>query len=167
MNAKTLDDGSPKVQFVETQLVEEGIAEARVILPITDPYVVHHGALGSYATVYVDDAHVEKAATILHAIPGVEKVLTRTEAAATYQLPADRIGELVVLADRHTVLGRTPEWHDLGDVEKGLRSHGGLHEGVVPMIFNRPLRDNYAQHLASGKAHNWDLFDFLCNGVTD
>ena len=116
---------------------------------------------------YVDDAHVEKAATILHAIPGVEKVLTRTEAAATYQLPADRIGELVVLADRHTVLGRTPEWHDLGDVEKGLRSHGGLHEGVVPMIFNRPLRDNYAQHLASGKAHNWDLFDFLCNGVTD
>ena len=59
MNAKTLDDGSPKVQFIETQLVEKGIAEARVILPITDPYVVHHGALGSYATVYVDDAHVD------------------------------------------------------------------------------------------------------------
>jgi hypothetical protein len=24
-----------------------------VILPITDPYVVHHGALGSFATVYL------------------------------------------------------------------------------------------------------------------
>ncbi|MBL8674240.1 MAG: phosphonoacetate hydrolase, partial [Rhodospirillales bacterium] len=30
-----------------------GAAAARVILPITDPYVVHHGALGSFATVYL------------------------------------------------------------------------------------------------------------------
>jgi phosphonoacetate hydrolase len=27
--------------------------EAQVVLPITDPYVVHHGALGSYAMVYL------------------------------------------------------------------------------------------------------------------
>ena len=31
-----------------------GAGTTRVILPITDPYVVHHGALGSFATVYVD-----------------------------------------------------------------------------------------------------------------
>mgnify|MGYP006151175575 CR=1 FL=1 len=30
-----------------------GEGQARVILPITDPYVVHHGALGSYATVHL------------------------------------------------------------------------------------------------------------------
>ena len=54
-------------------------------------------------------------------------------------MPTDRIGELVVLSDQHTVLGRTPDWHDLADVEKGLRSHGGLHEGIVPLITNRPL----------------------------
>jgi phosphonoacetate hydrolase len=167
MNAKTNDDGSPKLQFIETQLVEAGIAETRVILPITDPYVVHHGALGSYATVYVDDAHIERSSSILRAIPGVEKVLTRDEAAATYQLPPDRIGELVVLSDQHTVLGRTPDWHDLSNVAKGLRSHGGLHEGVVPLICNRPLTDEYAERLKSGQAHNWDLFDFLCNGVVD
>ncbi|MEE3259007.1 MAG: phosphonoacetate hydrolase [Candidatus Latescibacterota bacterium] len=167
MNAKTNADGSPKVQFLETKLVAEGIGEARVILPITDPYVVHHGALGSYATIYVDDAHIEQAKAILRAIPGVEKVLTRPEAAAAYQLPPDRIGELVVLSDQHTVLGRTPDWHDLADVAKGLRSHGGLHEGVVPLICNRPLTGEYAKFLASGQAHNWDLFDFLCNGVVD
>ena len=167
MNAKTNADGSPKVQFIETILVQEGIAEARVILPITDPYVVPHGALGSYATVYVEADHVEAAAAILRTVPGIEKILSRDEAAATYQLPPDRIGELVVLADRDTVLGRTPDWHDLADVAAGLRSHGGLHEGVVPMIFTRPLRDDYAARLASGQARNWDLFDFLCNGVVD
>ena len=92
-------------------------------------------------------------------------VLSREQAAATYQLPADRIGELVVLADQDTVLGRTPDWHQLADVAQGLRSHGGLHEGVVPMICNRPLTAEYAELLASGQARNWDLFDFLCNGV--
>jgi phosphonoacetate hydrolase len=30
-----------------------GEGGTRVILPITDPYVVHHGALGSFATVYL------------------------------------------------------------------------------------------------------------------
>lgn len=165
MNAKTNADGAPKVQFIETQLVAAGIAEARVILPITDPYVVHHGALGSYATVYIDDAHTARATAILRAIPGVEQVLSREQAVATYQLPPDRIGELVVLADQDTVLGRTPDWHELADVAEGLRSHGGLHEGVVPMICNRPLTDEYAELLASGQARNWDLFDFLCNGV--
>jgi len=32
-----------------------GKDKARVILPITDPYVVHHGALGSFALVYLTD----------------------------------------------------------------------------------------------------------------
>ena len=153
------------MQFIETQLVAAGIAGVRVILPITDPYVVHHGALGSYATVYLDDEHIARATAVLRAIPGVEQVLSREQAAATYQLPADRIGELVVLADQDTVLGRTPDWHQLADVAQGLRSHGGLHEGVVPMICNRPLTAEYAELLASGQARNWDLFDFLCNGV--
>ena len=112
-------------------------------------------------------ANVAKAAAVLAAIPGVEAVHTRDEAARTYDLPADRIGDLVVLADRGTVLGRTPDWHDLQDVQSGLRSHGGLHEATVPMIFNRPLKDAYAQRLATGQARNYDLFDFLCNGIAD
>ena len=87
MNAKTNADGTPKVQFIETQLVAAGIAEARVILPITDPYVVHHGALGSYATVYLDDAHTARATAILRAIPGVEQVLSREQAAAHLPTP--------------------------------------------------------------------------------
>jgi|TARA_B100000809_G_scaffold248757_1_gene279193 phosphonoacetate hydrolase len=164
MNDKTKQDGSPRVQYVESLLRDAGIA-ARVILPITDPYVVHHGALGSYATVYVDADQVQRTATCLDAIPGVERVLKRSEAAQLFQLPADRIGDLVVLSDQHTVLGRTPEWHDLKDVALGLRSHGGLHESTVPFILNRPINDDIANRLAAGELRNFDLFHVLCNGV--
>ncbi len=165
MNAKTLEDGSPRVQFLESILTQEGIADARVILPITDPYVVHHGALGSFATVYVPGGQVVTAANILRSIPGVEEVLDSDQAQSRFLLPGDRIGDLVVLGDRHTVLGRTPAWHDLSSVKKGLRSHGGLHEREVPFIINRPLNSDYADRLKTGSINNYDILDFLCNGV--
>jgi len=167
MNSKTLDDGSPRVQFIETILIEKGIEDVRVILPITDPYVVHHGALGSFATVYVKNGQIDKAASLLREVPGVEQVLTSEEAQHRFFLPADRIGDLVVLGDKHTVLGRTPEWHDLSSVQKGLRSHGGLHEREVPFIVNRPLSEEYAKRLSSGSTNNYDLLDFLCNGIAN
>ncbi len=165
MNDKTNPDGSPRIRFIETLLREQGFAEARVILPITDPYVVHHGALGSYATVYLDRDHVPEAAAALARVEGIEMVLTREEAADRFQLPTDRIGDLVVLSDRSTVLGRTEDWHDLSNVKTGLRSHGGLHERAVPLVCNRPLSPDYARRLRSGAANNYDLFDFLCNGI--
>lgn len=167
MNAKTLDDGSPRVQFLESILLEKGLSEPRVILPITDPYVVHHGALGSFATIYAAPGEVETAAAVLRAVPGVERVLTAAEAEAEFFLPPERIGDLVALGDQHTVLGRTPEWHDLSAVEQGLRSHGGLHEREVPLIFNRPLSPAYRERLASGASPNYDILDYLCNGIED
>lgn len=167
MNDKVNPDGSPKVQFLETLLLDAGFLGARVILPITDPYVVHHGALGSYATVYLGNGSIDAARGYLEKIPGVELVLDRSEAAQRFQLPADRIGDFVVLADRNTTLGRMPSWHDLSVVESGLRSHGGLHEQHVPFLFNRPLVSEYAAKLAAGQANNFDLFDFALNGVED
>lgn len=165
MNDKVNPDGSPKVQFLETLLSEAGFPEARVILPITDPYVVHHGALGSYSTVYLDKDGVEEARKFLETVPGVELVLKRADAADRFCLPPDRIGDLVVLGDESTTLGRRPSWHDLSVVESGLRSHGGLHEQRVPFIFNRPLLPGYADKLAAVEANNYDLFDFACNGT--
>jgi len=167
MNDKVNSDGSPKVQFLETLLADAGFREARVILPITDPYVVHHGALGSYATIYLGNDGVERAREFLGEVPGIEFVLSRSEAAGRFHLPPDRIGDLVVLADQSTTLGRRPSWHDLSAVESGLRSHGGLHEQSVPFIFNRPLLPGYADELAAGEANNFDLFDFACNGTQD
>ena len=167
MNDKTNPDGTPNIRFLETLLEEAGFRGARVILPITDPYVVHHGALGSWATVYFPDGLAQAARKYLETIPGVELVLTRDEAARRFSLPADRLGELVVLGDQSTVLGRTPSWHDLSAVGSGLRSHGGLHEGSVPLIINRRLRPEWSRRLAEGNVNNYDLFDFALNGVVE
>ena len=87
------------------------------------------------------------------------------DAAQKYLLPPDRIGDLFVLGDCETVLGRTREAHDLSLVQQGLRSHGGVHEATVPMIVNRPLVPEYVDQMASGQMRNFDLFDVLCNGV--
>ncbi len=164
MNPKTNADGGPKAQYIETIFWESGI-DSRVILPITDPYVVHHGALGSYGTVYLQDYEVDQASRILKELEGIEVVLTNSEASERFNLPSNRIGELVVLSDKDTVRGRTEDWHDLDNVKSGLRSHGGLHESIVPMMFNHTLTPEYQTRLDSGQAHNFEIFDFLCNGT--
>lgn len=167
MNDKTAENGAPNVRFLESGLQGNGMNEARVILPITDPHVVHHGALGSYATVYLDRRHVREAREALEELDGVEVVLSRREAARWFDLPPESIGDLIVLSGKNTVLGRTPGWHDLSCVGQGLRSHGGLHERTVPFIANRKLSSEYSGRLEAGEANNYDLFDFLLNGVED
>jgi phosphonoacetate hydrolase len=141
MNAKTQMDGSPDVLYLQDILDSwVGSAQTRVILPITDPYVVHHGALGSYATVYVPAAiDCAQLAARLSGLQGIEVVLTREQAAQRFELPADRIGDLVVVSQRSTVLGTSQSRHDLSGLEVPLRSHGGISEQRVPLILNRPI----------------------------
>lgn len=163
MNDKTAKDGSPDVRYLEDVLSAAGIASFRVILPITDPYVVHHGALGSYATVYAEPGDLARARAALAEVRGIEAVLGRDEAAARLSLPADRIGDLVVLGDRSTVLGKSAAYHDLSAVQHGLRSHGGLHEQVVPIVTTRPLA---SPATVTGRAlTNADIFDLVLNAV--
>jgi phosphonoacetate hydrolase len=166
MNDKTREDGSPNVRFLEDALGEAGISSFRVILPITDPYVVHHGALGSYATVYFEPEDTARVFAALRALPGVELVLSREEAAARFALPPDRIGDAIVTADRGTVLGKSAAYHDLSAVRRGLRSHGGLHEREVPIIVCHPLREEArARALGALTLTNADIFDLVLNGI--
>jgi phosphonoacetate hydrolase len=52
MKAKHDANGDPDVIYLQTVMDEWlGEGQARVICPITDPYVVHHGALGGFATI--------------------------------------------------------------------------------------------------------------------
>jgi phosphonoacetate hydrolase len=140
MNAKVKLDASPNVIFLQDLLDDWlGKARSRVILPITDPYVVHHGALGSFATVYLPPDAAEYAGAKLAALPGIEVVLPREAAAARFELPADRIGDLVVVSERSVVLGTSRDRHDLSQLELPLRSHGGISEQRVPLVLNRPL----------------------------
>jgi phosphonoacetate hydrolase len=112
----------------------ELLPESRVVLPITDPYVVHHAALGSACWIHVADA--DGAREALGGVDGVEEVLSRGEAASQLSLPADRIGDLVVLGDERTVFGKRASDHDLSALRGPLRSHGGRHEQRVPILLS-------------------------------
>ncbi len=188
MNAKTRMDSQPDVVYLQDVLddwlgVESapslpsvtaprgGAAglgsgpapgRARVILPITDPYVVHHGALGSFATVYLP-AQVDGAALAkrIAALRGIDSVRSREEAAAFFELPADRIGDLIVVSERSTVIGTSVSRHDLSALDAPLRSHGGVSEQRVPLIVNRPPIgiDHHRRW------RNFDAFDLALNHV--
>ena len=161
MSPKTDAAGRPRVVYLQQVLDGAlGDGKVRVILPITDPYVVHHGALGSFATVYVPDAETgARASELLHALPGVDVVLSRDESARRFELAPDRIGDLVVVSDHLTVLGTSESRHDLSGLTVPLRSHGGLSEQKVPLLFNRPLHG-----VAPGRRlRNFDVFDLALN----
>jgi phosphonoacetate hydrolase len=163
MNAKTDAIGRPNIVFLQDRLDEQYGAHAmRVILPITDPYVVHHGALGSYATIYLrDSGEVTRREVMAFVAPinGVEAVLTRAEASERFELPPDRIGDIVVLGERLTALGSAADKHDLSGLTVPLRSHGGVSEQKVPLIFNRKLRDIPGTR----RLRNFDVIDLALN----
>src|SRR3546814_9656396 len=81
MNDKHDADQQPAVIYLQDALDEAvGAGVARVILPITDPYVAHHGALGSFATVYVDADKVQSVIDAAGAIDGVTVAIAAAEA---------------------------------------------------------------------------------------
>ena len=160
MNAKTDAFGRPNIIFLQDVLDAAcGEGATRVILPITDPYVVHHGALGSFATVYVNGKVATAAVRErIAALRGVDLVLSRAEAAARFELPENRLGDLVVVAERLTVIGSSRTRHDLSGLDAPLRSHGGTSEQRVPLIANRPAPD-----LPERRWRNFDAFDLGLN----
>jgi phosphonoacetate hydrolase len=164
MNAKHGDDGQPNVIYLQDTLdAWLGASKARVILPITDPYVVHHGALGSFALVYLPEPAAQRAAAErIAALRGIEMVLTRAEAAAKFELPSDRIGDLVVVSRLDTVIGTSRDRHDLSGLDVPLRSHGGLSEQKVPLLVNRRV----SKQPEARRWRNFDAFDLGLNLVT-
>jgi len=163
MNDKHKPDGSPDVIYLQ-DLFDDwvGKGKARVILPITDPYVAHHGALGSFATVYLPSgADVVALIARLARLDGVDLVLLNADACSRFDLPPDRIGDIVVLSTRHKVLGTSESRHDLSGLTEPLRSHGGLTEQKVPMIVNRKVDWPREREL-----RNYDIFAVALNHVT-
>lgn len=139
MNAKHKADGQPDVIFLQDVLDDwYGQNRTRVICPITDPYVVHHGALGSYVTAYLpDDVSRDEVLDRIRGMDGVEVALTREDACARFELPLDRVGDIVVVSEQNKVLGTSADRHDLSQLKEPLRSHGGISEQTVPLMSNR------------------------------
>ena len=164
MNAKFDAAGNPDVVYLQDVLdARLGAGLARVILPITDPYVVHHGALGSFATVYLSPSvSATAAAALVASLPGIDLALQRDDACARCELPPDRMGDLVVVSSRHVVIGTSVSRHDLSGLDAPLRSHGGISEQQVPLLVNRRLQGVPAD----ARLRNFDIFDLLLNHTT-
>jgi phosphonoacetate hydrolase len=167
MNDKALADDSPHVIFLEDLLNRQfGAGAVRVICPITDPFVRHHGALGSFVRVYAKTGIAPaELARAVRRLPGIDQVLDRDAAAAEYELPRDREADLVVTGDWNTVLGASEAEHDLSALAgHRLRSHGGRGEQRVPFLLSHPLDAEYRAR-AERRLRNFDIFDFALNGT--
>jgi phosphonoacetate hydrolase len=158
----------PRVIFLEDELTRRfGAGAARVICPITDPFVRHHGALGSFVRGYArNGADLAAMMAASACLPGIAAVLDRTEAARRFELPFDREADFVVLGDADTVIGAARAEHDLsGLAGHRLRSHGGQAEQRVPFILSQPLRPSYRRRAETAGLRNFDIFDFALNGI--
>lgn len=162
MNAKHDEaSGEPNIIYLQDEmdrLLSSGTA--RVILPITDPYVVHHGALGSFATVYLPDGvDIDSIKSELLSIAGMEAVYDNPQGCEHFGLANDRMGDLILVSAKHTVIGTTADRHDLSGLEVPLRSHGGVTEQRVPLIVSQPVSGLDDNH----RLRNFDIFNVALN----
>ncbi len=156
MKAKTNINGDPNAIFLEDLLKEKFPQENfKVILPITDPYVVHHGSLGSFAMIYVENQSlISNVVAEIRKVPEIEEVMNKQEACSAYHLPEDRSGDIICMSSESFTIGSSKSKHDLSSLKEPLRSHGGLHEREVPFILNSSKLDITNQ----GQIYNYDAF---------
>lgn len=169
MSDKSLPDGSPNVLYLADALDRRfGEGRTRVVLPITDPYVRHHGALGGFARVYcAEGTAVDGVAAYIGGLDGIEAVYDRNRACREFNLPRDREGDIAVIANANTAIGSSTAEHDLSELRgHRLRSHGGIAERYVPLILSEPLTDEYARRAQKRSTINsYEIFEYAINGV--
>jgi phosphonoacetate hydrolase len=165
MKDKHLANGDPDVLYLQDVLdAKFGAGKTKVILPITDPYVVHHGALGSFATVYAYGPEVKDIMAVISQQDGVDVVLNKQVGCARFELPEDRMGDIIVVSGGpkgSKVLGTSRDKHDLSGLNEPLRSHGGLTEQEIPVIANRKFKNLPAT------LRNFDAFALGCNNIVE
>jgi phosphonoacetate hydrolase len=168
MNDKSNAAGEPNVIWLQDILdARFGKGDTKVICPITDAFVAHHGALGGFVRVWCRGlATPREIIATIRGVPGVELVLDKEAACRRFDLPADREGDVVVIAEADVCIGASEKEHDLSGLEgHRLRTHGGVSEAKVPFILSRPLNGAYRLRGGSGVLKSFELFDFALNGV--
>ena len=163
MKPKSKEDGSPNAIFLQDHLDDKfNKNKTKVILPITDPYVVHHGALGSFATIYLEDKNdLEDVIMEIQKIKDIEVVLNKEEGCSQYNLPKDRMGDIICMSSEFMTIGSSKDKHNLSGLNEPLRSHGGLHEREVPFIVNKKM----PQIDSNKQLYNYDAFYYAISGT--
>jgi phosphonoacetate hydrolase len=169
MNDKSTPEGKPNVIYLQDILDGEfGIGDTRVICPITDAFVKHHGALGGFVRVWClgGKATPRSIIDLVEGMPGIAAALDKEEVCCRFDLPPDREGDVAVLAEANVVIGASAAEHDLSSLgDARLRSHGGVTEARVPFILSRRLNEGYRQRAAAGSIRSHQIFDYAINGV--
>lgn len=166
MSDKSNADGEPNILFLQDLLEAQfGVGCARVICPITDPFVKHHGALGSFVRVHVRSADAKSIPDMIEhcrALPQVEVTLPRVEAAKLFETPEDLEGVFAVVSKKDFVIGSKADEHDLGSLEgHRLRSHGGLSELRVPLLMSKAITQD--EETLTRRWRNFNIFDLILN----
>ena len=169
MNDKSTPEGKPKVIYLQDILDEQfGQGDTRVVCPITDAFVKHHGALGGFVRVWCLGGKATPRAIIdlIKDMPGIAAALDKDEVCRRFELPPDREGDVAVIGDVNTVIGAAAAEHDLSALaDARLRSHGAVTEARVPFILSRPLIETYGQRAAGGPLKSHQIFDYAINGT--
>jgi phosphonoacetate hydrolase len=169
MNDMAADDGKPNVIYLGDVLdAEYGRGATRVICPITDPFVRHHGAMGGFVRVHLQQPNLglDTVAGYIRSLPGIALALTRDQACERFDLPEDREGDLAIIANRGIAIGARTEDHDLSQLAgERLRSHGGLAEQEVPFLLSLPIAPQHRAELAAAPLRNFDIFAVALNRV--
>ena len=168
MSDMSLPDGRPNVVYLQDRVdARFGAGRARVVCPITDAYVRHHGALGGFVRIWILEPSLPVDALIafVSGIPGVAEAIGREAACARFALPADREGDVAVIAAPGVAIGARACDHELSALRGArLRSHGGTAQARVPFVVSEPLNAHY-RALGAGRLDSWRLFEFALNGT--
>jgi phosphonoacetate hydrolase len=168
MNDKSNAAGKPNVIWLQDILdAKFGKGDTKVICPITDAFVAHHGALGGFVRVWCRGrATASEIIEAIRGIDGLESVLDKETACRVHDLPADREADVVVIATANVCVGAAEADHDLSGLEgHRLRTHGGVSEAKVPFILSVPLNDEYKLKAGAATLKSYQIFDFAINGA--
>jgi len=168
MNDKSDASGRPNVIWLQDILdAKFGKGDVRVICPITDAFVAHHGALGGFVRVWcLGRATPAQVIEAIRGLDGIESALDRESACRLHDLPADREGDVAVIAAADVCIGASESQHDLsGLAGHRLRSHGGVAEAKVPFILSEPLNERYRAAAGAATLKSYQIFDFALNGT--
>jgi len=171
MNDKSKADGTPNVVWVQDILDREfGKGDTKVICPITDHFIAHHGALGGFVRVYCRGGRATPDAVmrLMEPVPGIAEVYDRHTVCEKFDLPLDREGDVAVISARDMCVGGAEKDHDLsGLAGHRLRTHGGVTEAAVPFIISEPVAERYEGMARAKKLNSYQLFDFAINGTAE
>ena len=168
MNDKSDAAGKPNVIWLQDILdAKFGKGDTRVICPITDAFVAHHGALGGFVRVWcTGKATPAQVIDAIKGLEGLESVLDKRTACQVHELPADREADVVVISTANVCIGASARDHDLSGLEgHRLRTHGGVSEAKVPFILSVPLNDEYKLKAGASTLKSYQIFEFALNGA--